>query len=541
MPEKLDPRLMSIWDKERQFEKRRNPKQPISREKCQTTVDEQGKFVDEIRRKRQDGDDLGFIISSQSLSPEPNKNDSQRWMIPSQSRKPNTSSDRGAEEGRRTPAPAAAQTSPKGLPPLYECAERLKEKVHLVFYQKNLYAFNGRCYDLLSSDDVIRLYRDRVDNQLGGEKSLWAIKQLYQYLLTDTSIAVEKVTCDQNQRVAVLRNGVYDVMRGRLRKHNHKDLVFSWVDAEYCEDGRCKHFRKFLRDVTGGDEILQERLWQAIGYMLTQSTEAKAFFVMGTAPNSGKSLLGNFIESLFDERYVSNIALNAFHRPFELAPIAGAAINVSLDLPAVRLNADAVSMVKQITGDDGFNVNPKHVSPFRYRSRAKLLFATNFPVELLEWDEAFWNRLVYLPFDYSVPRERQDFLLPERFQQERDAIVSEALRHVKPLVENHFQFPTTTRLDQRIQEWQGKRCASIENFLRDCCVLDGGLRGELMDTLFNAYDQYCDAAGLVAKSRPVFKHFLENHVGLKHFKMRDGGENPRSAFRGIKLAEVRYD
>ena len=464
-----------------------------------------------------------------------------QWIIPRQPQKPEGAFGERAERKKEAHPSAMVQLPTKGLPSLYECAERLKEKVHLVFYQKNLYAFNGRCYDLLSCNDVIRLYRDRVDNQLGGEKSLWAIKHLYQYLLTDTSIAAEKGSFGPNQRVAVLRNGVYDVMRGRLRKHNHKDLVFSWVDAEYCEDGRCKHFRKFLRDVTGGNEILQERLWQAIGYMLTQSTEAKAFFVMGTAPNSGKSLLGNFIESLFDERYVSNIALNAFHRPFELAPIAGAAINVSLDLPAARLNADAVSMVKQITGDDGFNVNPKHVSPFRYRSRAKLLFATNFPVELLEWDEAFWNRLVYLPFDYSVPRERQDFLLPGRFQQERDAIVSEALRHVKPLVENHFQFPTTTRLDQRIQEWQGKRCASIENFLRDCCVLDESLRGELMDTLFNAYDQYCDAAGLVAKSRPVFKHFLENHVGLKHFKMRDGGENPRSAFRGIKLAEVRYD
>lgn len=532
---------MSIWDKERQLVQRRKPKQPISREKFQEAAEKQEKLADAIRRKLQTETDKSFIAKRQGLPPKPPDEDLEKFIIP---RRPSPRVEPEASPvatGTSTFAGPHVDTSSSnnGLPPLYECAERLKERIHLLFYQKNLYGFNGRCYDLLSADDVIRLYRSKVDNKLGGEKSLWGIKQLYQYLLTDSTIAAEKIT--GSRQIAVLRNGIYDVMTGQLRRHSHKEIAFSWVDAEYCESGKCKNFHKFLRDVTSGDEVLQERMWQALGYMLTQSAEAKTFFVMGTAPSSGKSLLGNFIESLFDERYVSNVALNEFNRPFELAPIAGAAVNVSLDLPSARLNADAVSALKRLTGGDGITINPKYVSPFRYRSRAKLLFASNFPLELVDRDDAFWDRVTYLPFDYTIPREMQNPMLPELFQQERDSIVSEALRHVRTLVENNFQFPTTPLVERRMQDWQGRSCATIENFLHDCCIQGAGCKGELMDTLFSAYEQYCDLSGFVAKSRIVFKQFLENEVGLRHFKMRDGGENPQSAFRGIKLVEVRYD
>ena len=69
----------------------------------------------------------------------------------------------------------------------------------------------------------------------------------------------------------------------------------------------------FIREVTGNQEILIERMWRFLGYIFTQSLDAKAFFVMGCAPNSGKSLLGKFIMKLYEPQYVSSIALSDFN------------------------------------------------------------------------------------------------------------------------------------------------------------------------------------------------------------------------------------
>lgn len=234
-----------------------------------------------------------------------------------------------------------SRSDARGLPPLYRCAELLKERVPLITYGDSLYYYNGKCYDIIEGNDIISLYRAYVDDKVGNEKNLSSISQLNMFLCTDRTIAVQEFV--KNLRIAVLNNGIYDVMNEKLIPHTHKNVVFSYINAEYVEYGQCPSFDKFLYSVTEGDEALQKRLWMMLGYILMQSIEAKVFFVMGEAPDSGKSLLGNFIESLFPKKYVSNIALADFNRGFSLAPIVGSAINISLDLPATRLNATAVS------------------------------------------------------------------------------------------------------------------------------------------------------------------------------------------------------
>lgn len=421
----------------------------------------------------------------------------------------------------------------KGLPSLFKCAEMLKERVHLINHMSSLYYFNGRCYDLINSDDIIALYREKVDNKLGGEKSLNSITQLHRFLCTDSEITVKGI--DNNKRIVVLRNGIYDVEKKELRPHSYNEIVFSYIDADYVEHGNCRHFENFLHDVTEGDPILQERLWKFLAYVLMQTTEAKVFFVMGEAPDSGKSLFGNFIESLYPEKYVSNVALTDFNRSFSIAPIAGSAINISLDLPASRLNAVAVSKLKMLTGGDAFNINQKYVPEYRYENRAKLVFASNFPISLTEEDDAFWNRLVYLPFNKSIPKEKQNTALSKKIKKEKNAIVSRALHYANELVSSGFYFPTTPQIERKMQEWQGKKCSTIENYIKECCLCSPEYKGELVDKLYTGYEQYCNTVGLVPQNRYHFKKFLEEQVGLKHFKMRDGGINPRSAFKGILL------
>lgn len=428
------------------------------------------------------------------------------------------------------------QNPEKGLPSLYQCAELLKERVHLITYSDSLYYYNGKCYDIAKETDIISLYRSKVDNRVGNEKSLNAINQLLKFLSTDSTIAVKEVR--NNKRIAVLRNGIYDVEKEKLKPHTYKEIVFSYVDADYVEGEDCPCFDAFLNDVTEKRYILKERLWMFLGYVLMQTTEAKVFFVMGEAPDSGKSVLGKFIEDLYPKKYVSNIALTDFNKSFSVAPIAGSAVNISLDLPASRLNAVAVSKLKMLTGGDTFNINQKYVPEFRYENRAKLIFASNFPICLMEEDDAFWNRLIYLPFNKSIPKAQQNRNLPEMFRKEKNAIVSKALHYAHKLVLSGFQFPSLTEIDRKMQEWQGRRCATIENFLSDCCVIGERYKGEFMNDLYLAYENYCENAGYVAKSRNMFKNFLEEQMGLTHCKTRGESEiNPRSAFRGIKLID----
>lgn len=423
--------------------------------------------------------------------------------------------------------------SSKGLPSLAECAEALLQKITIINYGNHLYYYNGRYYQQINDMDVLTLYRDYVDKKIGGEKTVSRIGQSYKFLLSESKLKKESIP--MNLPMAVLENGIYDIVKQKLYRHTSKVITFSCINAKYVEDEKCPVFEQFLSDVTGNDEVLIERLWMFLGYVLMQTVEAKSFFIMGLAPDSGKSVLGNFIESLFPRECVSNIALNDLNKNFSLAPIVGSAVNISLDLPSSRLNADAVSSLKMLTGGDVVTINEKYVPKFSYSNRAKFIFATNNSISLAEQDRAFWNRLVYLPFNYTVPKKKQDRCLQRRLDKEKNAIVSKALGKARKLLKNNFVFPTTPNIERQVREWQGLENSTIDEFVDEYCLLGKEYAGETIERLYSLYEQYCYDFGYEPRSRIIFKNYLENTFNLRHTKMRLGAENPRSAFKGIAI------
>lgn len=425
----------------------------------------------------------------------------------------------------------------KGLPPLNKCSKNLLDKVRIINMNGKLYFFNGKCYDPAGKYDIAKLYRKKVDDDLGESATMHNIFQLWDFLLSDPSICVEDT--DYNLHIAVLNNGIYDVERRHLFCHTSDIMVFSYIDADFVDDPYCPYFDKFLKNVFRNDPVLIERMWQILGYLFMQTNEAKSFFLMGEAPDSGKSLLGNFIQSLYPKQYVSNVPLHDFNTRFGPVRLVGSAINISLDLPATKLKDSAVSKIKMLTGGDYINVEEKCEPIFKYRNRAKLLFASNSPISLYEEDDAFWNRLVYIPFDVSVPSEKQDRSLFEKFMSEKDSIVSKALIHARTLIKNDFIFPSTSEINVRIKQWKAQDIPSIDYFLEKYCIINSEYKGELVAKLYYAYEQYCQYEDYAPRSRIEFKKYLEKNIGLKHCKMRDGGENPQSAFKGIKLFETK--
>lgn len=424
-----------------------------------------------------------------------------------------------------------------GMPSIYECTRQLKEKVPIKCIGNKLFYYDGRCYQPLDKQKIVSLFRQYVRDDLYNCRSMKLFHELYDYLLADSDIQCE---CDIRRlsNLAVLANGIYNVKSGKLQDFDSSVIALSYVNANYVENAECPKFDKFLRDVTGNDSVLIERLWMFLGYIFTQSLDAKAFFVMGHASNSGKSVLGKFIENLYDKQYVSSIALSDFNGDFSMGTLVGAAVNISLDLPNSRLNATAVSKLKMLTGGDMITINEKYLPQFQYQNRAKFIFASNHPLKLTEDDEAFWERLVYLPFDFSIDKENQKVNLLDKLLREKDAVVSKALRYAKKLMESHYQFPTTDEIERRICEWRGINVDTIEAFIKKCCDIDVLYKGEIIEDLYSRYIRFCDDEKEKPKARNDFKKYLEAQVGLKHFKMRRGkADNPQSAFQGIKIIE----
>ena len=88
-----------------------------------------------------------------------------------------------------------------------------------------------------------------------------------------------------------------------------------------------------------------------------------------------------------------------------------------MDLPNGKMSDKSVAVLKMLTGDDIITHDVKYKDAKPYRNKCKLVFSTNFPLDMQIYDQAFLNRTVCIPFAKSIPFElssrRQDAVIQE--------------------------------------------------------------------------------------------------------------------------------
>ena len=288
-------------------------------------------------------------------------------------------------------------------PSVCQMEEELLEKTDFIYRKTVLYYYNGWYYEPIDAEGVVALYRQYISPGLDGVKNLRNHMDIYRCLKADSRLKYEDSLKDKPY--CPLKNGILYLNKMKLKHHSPKRRTFTVLDACYDEDAECPVFDEFLDTITEGREELKERFMMALGYLLIEPSNGKYFFVMGYAPNSGKSILGNFIQKLYPENSVSNLSLGELGGKFETESLLYSRINISLDLPQEVLNASAVSKLKRITGGDSLEIQRKNQGSLKLDHNMKFLFATNFPLRIESSDPALFDRIIFLLFMNSVPKE----------------------------------------------------------------------------------------------------------------------------------------
>ena len=180
---------------------------------------------------------------------------------------------------------------------LVETTRELKKYIHIISCGGVLYYHNEYYYTQLDSKQLIKLYRQNVDYELNNESSLRGYKDLYDCLVTDPQIECSEP--EDEPIYAPLENGILDLMEWKLYPHSPDQITFTCIKAKYDPQAKCQVFEEYLQRVTGGDSLLSERVWMAIGYLLIYPARGKFFIFMKGIGNSGKSVLGSFIRRLY--------------------------------------------------------------------------------------------------------------------------------------------------------------------------------------------------------------------------------------------------
>lgn len=336
---------------------------------------------------------------------------------------------------------------------------------------RNVYFYEGGIYQKADGILLAEFIKRNVVNIY-----VWQISDpnFYNRLLTDLKSdyrikMVNRKKLDNREKYLVaFQNGVYDCRQESFVSFSPDFYLFSKLEVRYRENADAVIFHGFLNEVSGGDVAVKRLIWEMIAYILMPTNDGKCFFVMGTAPNSGKSLLAKVVEAMFPDSVVNRSPISAISGRFGLASMADKRINIAPECVEERISAEVVNNIKLLTGEESVNVERKGIDASREYISCKLLIATNCATAFAVKDLAFWNRMRIVPFLYSVPQQDQRSDLFEDLKRELDAIASIAVSEfARPLIESNYQFTVPDASARLMSQWRNSSLDLLREFL-DC-------------------------------------------------------------------------
>ncbi len=318
--------------------------------------------------------------------------------------------------------------------------------------------------------------------------------------------------------------GVVDLRHGRIRPHERTDRMTKITTAT--PRGECPIWRKFLDEVTGGDQDLQAYLQRMAGYALTGSTREHAlFFLYGTGAN-GKSVFVNTLATILGD-YATNAPMDTFmetrtdRHPTDMAGLRGARFVAAIETEQGRRWAE--SKVKSLTGGDKISARFMRQDFFEFFPQFKLFVAGNHKPAIRNIDEAMKRRLHLVPFTVTIPPEKRDKHLQQRLLAERDGILAWALDGCLAWQRLGRLDPPTVVTAATDEYFEGED--ALGRWLDENCVRAPGARS-LTAELFNDWKQWAETAGEFIGSQRRFSDLLttrgverwRNGVGLRGFQ-----------------------
>ncbi len=382
--------------------------------------------------------------------------------------------------------------------------------------------------DVYYGGESFLIYENGVYN-ISGEKEAGRI--IMDYMLPNYCIMASIRDCreqwdilvskdfddfNRNPYLVNVRNGLLDIRDMSFKEHTPSYLSTVQLNVEYNPQVDCPQFKKFLNEVL--DCKLIPLVQEIVGYLLTTNTASQKAFVFWGPARTGKSTLLWVVEYLLlGKKNVSNIPWQEIGDKFKTAELLGKLANVFSDLPSKSI--DDTGIFKVVTGEDYLMAEKKNKNPFKFKPFARLVFSCNeLPRNYVDRTEGFYRRLIIVPFNRQIEKNKIDKALKYKFQREKEGILNWALEGLKRLYENNFEFSENELTDGVKKEYKREN-NNVISFVEECCELDGLFSCSRIE-LYEAYKEFCVEAGLKALSQIKFNKELEGNFNITRSRNR---------------------
>ncbi len=427
-------------------------------------------------------------------------------------------------------------------------ARMVVSQLHFALYKSGMYLYEDGRYKLVTPSRLKRL----LNSFLREEAEKYGAAKLYDHVIEfldcEQDLVVDDKVFERTIFLIAFRNGFLDTINGRFYPPDYRLFFTSNIALDYHEaEEYCHNFDDFLVQIMGGDEGLIARVYEMIGFILSNDMNAKAIFCAQGVSNSGKSTIARVVSSLFDEDLVTALSVGEMDRSFAISEMVGKALCIDTELSAAPIREGSSAKLKQLCSNDLLSTDIKYKERLRFICRAKIFLATNHPVQLAHADQALINRIVAIPFYYEIPKEQWDTQILKKFEAEKLAIAKKAIWHYCRLRDRNYVFSGSYKLNEMFVNQEQRTNAKafysdrdelIRCFVEQRCQLTTLEGWASTAAIHAAYTEFCKQYNSLPCDQKCLTALLKQMLNgkVEQTKKRvEPGANPSSVLLGIVL------
>jgi len=385
--------------------------------------------------------------------------------------------------------------------------ELLKIAIHnnwgLCKNNDNIYIYNGSYWSEIDKNTFQSFLR-KVALKMNVPEFLAKFfkfsENLFKQFLSMSYLTPPKA--DVNKVSINLLNGTFEITAHgtKLRPFDRNDFLTYQLPFKHDPNAKAPIFEEYLQTVLPDIER-QRVLAEYIAYVFIKNGNKtikveKALVLYGTGAN-GKSVFFEIVNALLGKENTSNYSLSSItdEKGYHRAKLANKLVNYASEING-KLEA---AIFKQLVSGEPTEARLPYGQPFIMEQYAKLIFNCNELPKDVEHTPAYFRRYLIIPFDVTIPPEKQDRNLHTKIiENELSGVFNWVLDGLSRLLSNK-KFSNCDAAQKAIDKYK-LESDSVQLFLSDNQYEPSTTNDMTLQTVYGEYKTYCLDSGFRACS-----------------------------------------
>lgn len=309
---------------------------------------------------------------------------------------------------------------------------------------------------------------------------------------------------DRDPWLLGVANGVLNLRDGVLRPGVREDYITQHVPIEYDPNADCPRFKRFLKEIFGGDTVMVDYVWRVMGYILTADVREQCMFMFYGKGSNGKSTLIKVLQWILgtdpESGYAYTISPKALqynsgpsNQEESIAGIVGKRLLTASELSIRRFDEQRL---KALAGGDMMSARFLYQEPFHFNPVAKLVLSFNSRPIVRDDSKGMWRKVRMLPFRQEFDPSLEPGL-EDQLRDELPGILAYAALGTQRWLEVGLEPPAAVSAEtERYRE----EADHLTQFIADVVVSAENQRVKAGD-LYRSYSIWCDGQGITGREK----------------------------------------